>query len=187
VATVTITPATEGRVSAVRSRNPRVPARFQQGSGQPQDDNAFLGCADPAVLQQLADFLEAKHIVERVQKWLAYLTPFFTCEEPKQQGCQHRLFFAQVEYCNDLIFRRREGLDPLHERLLDANRSIGRPQTPAQIFGRRINRCYRGKLQTTIEDLDLGHPYNPQPSKRASPNNRAMAGGRLAWKRLPAR
>jgi hypothetical protein len=31
-------------------------------------------------------------------------------------------------------------------------------QAPARIFGRRINRCYRGKLQTTIEDLDLGHP-----------------------------
>jgi len=63
-----------------------------------------------------------------------------------------------VEYWNNLIFRRREVLDPLHERLLDANRSIGRPQTLAQIFGRRINRCYRGKLQTTIRDLDLGHP-----------------------------
>ena len=84
--------------------------------------------------------------------------PFFTHQERQQQGCQRRLFFAQVEYWNNLIFRRREVLDPLHERLLDASRSIGRPQTLAQIFGRRINRCYRGKLQTTIRDLDLGHP-----------------------------
>jgi len=126
--------------------------RFQQ------DENAFLSCQDPAVLQQLADSLRPTDIVDRAQKWLAYLTPFFTSGERQQQGCQHRLFFAQVEYCNNLIFRRGAVLDRLHERLLDANRSIGRPQTLAQIFGRRINRCYRGKLQTTIQDLDLGHP-----------------------------
>jgi hypothetical protein len=126
--------------------------RFQQ------DENAFLQCGDPAALQHLADSLQPEQIIDRAQKWLAYLTPFFSHRERQQQGCQHRLFFAQVEYCNNLIFRRGEVLDQLHERLLDANRSIGRPQTMAQIFGRRINRRYKGKLQTTIQDLDLGHP-----------------------------
>jgi hypothetical protein len=130
----------------------------RRGIGFRQDENAFLRCQDPAALQQLADSLQSADIVDRVQKWLAYLTPFFSRQERQQQGCQHRLFFAQVEYCHNLIFRRAELLDRLHERLLDANRGIGRPQTLAQIFGRRINRRYRGKLQTTIQDLDLGHP-----------------------------
>src|SRR5207249_8827941 len=31
------------------------------------------------------------------QKWLAMLTPFFTDKERREQGCQHRLFFSQVE------------------------------------------------------------------------------------------
>lgn len=126
--------------------------RFQQ------DENAFLSCPQAEVLQQIADSLQPSDIVDRAQKWLAYLTPFFTAHERRQQGCQHRLFFAQVEYCNNLIFRRGDILGHLHQRLLDANRSIGRPQTLAQIFGRRITRCYRGKLQTTIQDLELGHP-----------------------------
>jgi hypothetical protein len=56
------------------------------------------------------------------QKWLADLTPFFTAGERERAGCQHRLFFSQVEYCDNLIFRRRAALDNLGERLLDANR-----------------------------------------------------------------
>jgi hypothetical protein len=92
------------------------------------------------------------------QKWLATFTPFFTERERKQGGCQHRLFFAQVEYCDNLIFRRRAALDQMGERLLDANRSIGQPNKITVIFGRRITKQYRGKLQTVIEDLDLPNP-----------------------------
>jgi hypothetical protein len=47
------------------------------------------------------------------------------------------LFFAQVEYCDNLIFRRRAALDQLGERLLDANRTIGQPNKITVIFGRR--------------------------------------------------
>jgi hypothetical protein len=68
-------------------------------------------------------------------------------------GCQHRLFFSQVEYCDNLIFRRRAALDMLGERLLDANRTIGQPNKITVIFGRKITKHYQGKLQ--IEDLNL--------------------------------
>jgi hypothetical protein len=44
---------------------------------------------------------------------LAYLTPFFKESERKSCGCQHRLFFSQVEYCDSLIFHRRAALDQL--------------------------------------------------------------------------
>jgi hypothetical protein len=49
------------------------------------------------------------------------LTPFFTETERKQAGCQHRLFFSQIEFCDNLIFHRRAALDKLEERLLDAH------------------------------------------------------------------
>ncbi len=38
---------------------------------------------------------------------------------PAESGCRHRLFFSQVEFCDNLIFRRRAALDKLGERLLD--------------------------------------------------------------------
>jgi hypothetical protein len=46
----------------------------------------------------------------------------------------------------------------LGERLLDANRTIGRPDKITVIFGRKITRHYRGKLQTEIEDMNLPNP-----------------------------
>jgi len=126
--------------------------RFQKS------DNSFSGCADPEILQRIADSFSPGHLITRASKWLAYLMPFFTKEERNEHGCHHRLFIAQVEYCHNLIFRRRAVLDALQEKLLDLNRSIGQPNKLTLLFGRRINRCYRGQLQTTIEDLNLGSP-----------------------------
>jgi hypothetical protein len=92
------------------------------------------------------------------QKWLAHLTPFFTAREREHAGCQHRLFFSQVEYCDNLIFHRRAALDNLGQRLLDANRTIGQPNKITVIFGRKVTKQYRGKLQTEIEDMNLPNP-----------------------------
>jgi hypothetical protein len=126
--------------------------RFRQAS------NAFLTCSDPTRLQALADSLTAHDIDRCAQKWLRAFTPFFTPTERRTASCQHRLFFAQVEYADNLIFDRRAALDALGERLLDANRTIGQPTKLATIFGRKVTKRYRGKLETLIEDLDLPNP-----------------------------
>jgi len=123
-----------------------------------QCTNAFLRCSHPARLQELADSLTERDLLTCGQKWLATLTPFFTERERRQAGCQHRLFFAQVELCDNLIFRRRAALDRMGERLLDANRTIGQPDKITVIFGRKVTRLYRGKLQTVIEDMHLPNP-----------------------------
>ena len=81
------------------------------------------------------------------QKWLSAFTPFFTASE-RRHGCAHRLFFAQVEYADTVIFHRRAALDRLGARLFDANRTIGPPTKLTMIFGRRVTKRYRGKLQT---------------------------------------
>jgi hypothetical protein len=60
--------------------------------------------------------------------------------------------FAQVEYCDNLVFRRRAALDNLGRRLLDAHRTIGQPNKITVIFGRKVSKQYRCELQTEIED-----------------------------------
>ena len=120
--------------------------------------NAFLKCAAPDRLQALANSLTPQDLLTCGQKWLAQLTPFFSAREREEAGCRHRLFFSQVEFCDNLVFRRRSALDNLGERLLDANRTIGQPKKITMIFGRRITKHYRGKLQTEIEDMDLPNP-----------------------------
>src|SRR6266568_2010779 len=123
-----------------------------------QCSNAFSMCSNAKRLQELSDSLSASDLLTCGQKWLACCTPFFTEHERKHAGCQHRLFFAQVEYCDNLIFERRAALDALGERLLDANRTIGQPNKITTIFGRKVTKRYGGKLQTVIEDLDLPNP-----------------------------
>jgi hypothetical protein len=130
----------------------------QEGIDFQQCTNAFLRCSHPARLQELADSLTARDLLTCGQKWLATFTPFFTERERRQAGCQHRLFFTQVELCDNLIFRRRAALDRMGERLLDANRTIGQPNKITVIFGRKITRRYQGKLQTVIEDMHLPNP-----------------------------
>ncbi len=130
----------------------------EKGIGFKQLANAFLKCAAPNRLQELANSLSPKDLVTCGQKWLAHLTPFFTAREREHAGCQHRLFFSQVEYCDNLIFRRRAALDNLGQRLLDANRTIGQPDKITVIFGRKVTKQYRGKLQTEIEDMNLPNP-----------------------------
>jgi hypothetical protein len=130
----------------------------EQGLHFEQRANAFLRCSHPEKLQELADSLTPRDLLRCGQKWLATLTPFFTERERNQAGCQHRLFFSQVEYCDNLIFGRRAALDQLGQRLLDANRCLGQPNKITTIFGRKVTRRYQGKLQTVIEDLELPNP-----------------------------
>ncbi len=130
----------------------------EEGIDFRQSANAFMGCADPERLQELADELTPHDLVRCGQKWLACFTPFFTAAEREHAGCRHRLFFAQTEFCDNLIFHRRAALDKLGERLLDANRTIGQPNKITTIFGRKVGKLYRGKLQTEIENLHLPNP-----------------------------
>jgi len=130
----------------------------EEGIDFQQCTNAFLKCANPAGLQELADSLTPQDLLRCGQKWLAAFTPFISDRERKHAGSQHRLFFSQVEYCDNLIFHRRAAVDELTERLLDLNRSIGQPKKITMIFGRKVTKEYKGKLHTVIEDLDLPNP-----------------------------
>jgi hypothetical protein len=130
----------------------------EEGIDFQQCSNAFMRCARPERLQELADALTPRDLIACGQKWLACFTPFFTPQERDEAGCQHRLFFAQTEFCDNLVFHRRAALDKLSERLLDANRTIGQPNKITTIFGRKISKRYRGELRTEIERMDLANP-----------------------------
>jgi hypothetical protein len=130
----------------------------EEGIDFQQSTNAFLKCGNPARLQELADSLTAQDLLKCGQKWLAAFTPFLTDKERKHAGCQHRLFFSQVELCDNLLFHRRAAVEELTQRLLDLNRNIGQPNKITTIFGRKVTKEYKGKLQTVIEDLHLPNP-----------------------------
>jgi hypothetical protein len=105
----------------------------EEGISFRQCANAFLRCSDPKRLQQLADSLLPYDLITCGQKWLTYLVPFFTAKERSRTGCQHRLFLSQVEYSDNLVFRRRAALDALTERLLDATLSVPPVRMPKPV------------------------------------------------------
>jgi len=98
-------------------------------------DNAFLDCANPARLQELADGLGPETIVTAVEPHLAQLVPYFSAEE-RAAGYRHGLSLTQAEYCHNAVFHEAAALDKLFSRLLDHNRTIGQPDKLAVIFGR---------------------------------------------------
>ena len=61
----------------------------KQGIGFKQTANAFLKCAVPERLQELANSLTPRDLVTCGQKWLAHLTPFFTMRAAST-GCSSR-------------------------------------------------------------------------------------------------
>ncbi len=121
--------------------------------------NAFVQCSDPERLQQLADGLTPADLEVPIQCWLRELVPFYANSDPNRiSDYVYRLFASQVEYCTNLIFTERAALDRMAERLLDLNRSIGRPDKLSTVFGHRITKAYRGGLKTQIADYHLGNP-----------------------------
>jgi len=87
--------------------------RRERGLGFRPCGHAFLSGSDPDALQPIADSLTANDLLACAQKWLPCFTPFFPPTERQQASCRHRLFFAQTEYCDTLIFRQRAALDRL--------------------------------------------------------------------------
>jgi hypothetical protein len=130
----------------------------REGIGFRQEGNAFLDCDDPGHLQQLADEFSPAHVEACVHRWLAQLVPFYSDAERRRQGFGYRLFFSQVEYCHNLVFHRRASLDRLMERLLDENRTIGRPDKISFIYGRRRTQRRVAGLRTRISDYHLSNP-----------------------------
>lgn len=107
----------------------------QAGIAFAKRDNLFTACDDPERLQELSDAFAPADIAACVDAWLNRLLPFFS-ESERQQGFRHQLFMGEMEYCHNLVFHKRAALDRLFDRLMDANRSIGRPDKLAVIFGR---------------------------------------------------
>jgi hypothetical protein len=130
----------------------------QEGIPFRQCGNAFLDCADPQRLQELSDTFAARDVITCVHRWLAQLVPFFTAAERRDEGFGYRLFVSQVEYCTNLIFDERAALDNLSSRLLDVNRTIGRPDKITYIYGKRRSPKTVAGLKTRISDYHWADP-----------------------------
>ena len=122
-----------------------------------KNDNAFLAVDDLAQLQAAADRLSPKIIRQRLDYWTFLLGPKFSVKERQQMNLHRFYAVAQIEYCRNFIFKRHF---PIH-RIFERSCEIGLWRLTAhkisEIFGRRITKKLKGKLNTTLEQVEHGH------------------------------
>jgi len=131
---------------------------LQRGQiGFRKNDNAFLAVDDLAPLQAAADRLSAKIIRQRLDYWTLLLGPKFSAKERQQMNLHRFYAVAQIEYCRNFIFKRHF---PIH-RIFERSCEIGLWRLTAhkisEIFGSRITQKLKGKLHTTLEQVEHGH------------------------------
>jgi hypothetical protein len=121
-------------------------------------DNAFVGVADVDALQAAAHRLSAAVLQRRCTHWVRRLVPVFSPVEREALQPGYRYSMAQMEWATDLVFKRSAPLKALFQRACELGVLVGGAERTTQLFGRRIDRRYQGKLQTVLDQREAGHP-----------------------------
>ncbi len=120
-------------------------------------DNAIVWSADPKALQAAADKLSERIIRTQLDYWTLLVGPKFSKKERSQINLRRDYSLNQVEYCRNFVFKRNIPIHKMFERSCDLGLFRLTADNVAQIFGWRITRKVRGKLQSVLEKLDHGH------------------------------
>lgn len=123
-----------------------------------KDDNAFLAAADLEALQAAADRLGSELLRERCDYWTSRLAPSFTDRERHAIDPAYRYSIGQIELATDVIFHDSARLKERFRRAVDIGLLLGGAERTTHLFGRRINRRYKGKLETALDRREEGHP-----------------------------
>lgn len=127
------------------------------GIGFRKHDNAFLAVEDPAALQAAADRLNPALMRERLDYWTLVLGPKFSAKERKQVNLRRFYAISQIEYCRNFIFKRHFPIHKIFERSCELGLWLLIAHKISEIFGMRLTHRLRGKLATTLEQLEHGH------------------------------
>jgi hypothetical protein len=121
-------------------------------------DNAFLAVGEAVALQAAADRLTAAVLQRRCTYWVRRLVPVFSPAEREALRPGYGYSMAQMELATDVVFTRTAPLTIWFQRACELGILVGGAQRTTHLFGRRISRHYRGKLQTVLDQRDIGHP-----------------------------
>lgn len=127
------------------------------GVGFRKKDNAFLGVSNPEALQAAADRLSPQIIRQRLDYWTLVLGPKFSRRQRQAMNLSRFYAVAQVEYCRNFIFRRHFPIHKLFERGCEMGLWRLTGNKISEIFGIRLTKFLRGKLNTTLEQIEHGH------------------------------
>jgi hypothetical protein len=130
-------------------------------------ENAFVSVADPAALQAAADRIDPRRIQDRLDYWTFMLGPKFSQHERQGMNLRRYYYFSQVEYAQNIVFKRNHPIHSIFERSCDLGLARITAQRIANIFGWRITKRTRGKHQVVLDQIDHGHHVLRAYSKNA--------------------
>ena len=122
-----------------------------------KSDNAFLKVSDVAALQAAADRFTSGVIQKRLDYWTRRLGPNFSKRERAAMNLSRFYSVNQVEYCRNFIFKRHFPIHKIFERSCEIGLWRMTANKISEIFGNRITKKLKGKLNTTLEQIEHGH------------------------------
>ena len=112
-------------------------------------DNGIASCADPALMQSLADGLTAARIDALLRKWLARLPHPFTAAD-RAAGVRYDVSILQAEFALTQVLDRPVQGRVLFEDIIRENVDLGRPDHVQLIFDRRITKRTPSRHRTRV-------------------------------------
>ena len=112
-------------------------------------DNGIKSCADPALLQRLADGLTAEKIERLLRKWLRRLPHPFPARD-RAAGYRYDLSILQAEFSLTQVLDRPVTGRIFFEEVIRENLDIGRPSQVSLIFDRKITGRTPGRFRTRV-------------------------------------
>jgi hypothetical protein len=123
-----------------------------RGVGFQTRDNLFVAVDDHRAFQRALASLTHQAIARFCDRWVYRCIHLFP-PQARRQGFRYQWFLDQVEYCHNMIFRRRHRLDALFGRLLDRGREVGQPHVISRLFQRRVHaRRTGGRIYRTRQE-----------------------------------
>jgi len=122
-----------------------------------KNDNAFLAVSDPQALQAAADRFTSQVIRKRLDYWTLILGPKFSKRERAAMNLRRFYAVSQIEYCRNFIFKRHFPIHRIFERGCEIGLWRMTANKIAEVFGQRVTRKLKGKLNTVLEQLEHGH------------------------------
>ena len=122
-----------------------------------KNDNAFLSVSDPEALQAAADRFTSEVIRKRLEYWTLILGAKFSKRERAAMTLRRFYAVSQIEYCRNFIFKRNFPIHRIFERGCEIGLWRMTANKIAEVFGQRITKRLKGKLNTVVEQVEHGH------------------------------
>jgi len=85
------------------------------------------------------------------------LGPKFSAKERSRMNLRRFYAISQIEYCRNFIFKRHFPIHKIFERSCELGLWRLSADKISEIFGTRVSKRLKGKLNTTLEHIEHGH------------------------------